>query len=286
MSKKLDTQSIGLDVGLSFVKWLTGAENLHYGLWDGLDVRAENLGTAQSAYTDKLFELLPAEPCRILDIGGGAGETAKKLIALGHQVDIVIPAPFLADRCRANAPTATVHEMPFEDFETDARFDICLFSESFQYIPVDIALDKATAFLAEDGAIIVSDCFRTEAFMAPKTAVRPIVGGGHIITRFRRLLGERPLDVVFEEDITESVAPSIDLEQGLFNVFGHGMMRVDDELTAKKPKARWLVNKVLKAAIKSRARTRLYQRLTEQSRNSQVFMDHNQYLMVKLQVSK
>ena len=117
MSKKLDTQSIGLDVGLSFVKWLTGAENLHYGLWDGLDVRAENLGTAQSAYTDKLFELLPAEPCRILDIGGGAGETAKKLIALGHQVDIVIPAPFLADRCRANAPTATVHEMPFEDFE-------------------------------------------------------------------------------------------------------------------------------------------------------------------------
>ena len=52
MSKKLDTQSIGLDVGLSFVKWLTGAENLHYGLWDGLDVRAENLGIAQSAYTD------------------------------------------------------------------------------------------------------------------------------------------------------------------------------------------------------------------------------------------
>jgi len=286
MSNKLDTQSIGLDVGLSFVKWLTGAENLHYGLWDGLELRAENLGRAQAAYTDKLFDLLPKTPCRILDIGGGAGETAKKLIALGHRVDIVIPSPFLADRCRANAPTATVHEMPFEAFETDDRFDICLFSESFQYIPVDIALDKATAFLAEGGAIIVSDCFRTEAYIKPKTDIRPIVGGGHIITRFRRLLADRPLEIVFEEDITAAVAPSIDLEQGLFNVFGHAMTRVDDELTAKKPKARWLLDKVLKAAIKSRSRTRLYQRLTEQSRNAQVFIDHNQYLMVKLQVRK
>ena len=33
---KINTQAIGLDVGLAFTKWLTGAENLHYGLWDGL----------------------------------------------------------------------------------------------------------------------------------------------------------------------------------------------------------------------------------------------------------
>ena len=104
MSKdKIDTRAIGLDVGLEFVRWLTGAENLHYGLWDGLEVTAANLRTAQEAYTDKLFKLLPDAPCRILDIGGGAGETARKLLALGHQVEIVVPSALLAERCRKNA---------------------------------------------------------------------------------------------------------------------------------------------------------------------------------------
>jgi cyclopropane fatty-acyl-phospholipid synthase-like methyltransferase len=84
MVSKIDTRAIGLDVGLSFIRWLTGAENLHYGLWTGLEVRASNLGAAQAAYTEKLFGLLPGGRLRILDIGGGAGETARKLLALGH----------------------------------------------------------------------------------------------------------------------------------------------------------------------------------------------------------
>ena len=42
--------------------------------------------------------LLPEGPLRILDIGGGAGETAKKLLALGHSVEIVVPSAFLAAR--------------------------------------------------------------------------------------------------------------------------------------------------------------------------------------------
>ena len=109
MSKKMNSQAVGLDIGLSFIKWLTGAENLHYGIWTDLEVTAGNLGQAQSVYTEKLFSYLPSGSLRILDVGGGAGETARKLIALGHQVDIVVPSPFLAERCRANAPKATVH---------------------------------------------------------------------------------------------------------------------------------------------------------------------------------
>lgn len=70
---KIDTRSLGLDIGLNFSKWLTGAENLHYGYWDGLDVCAANFGAAQVAYTDLLFERLPEAPCRILDIGGSGG---------------------------------------------------------------------------------------------------------------------------------------------------------------------------------------------------------------------
>ena len=35
--EKDDSQAVGLDIGLSFIKWLTGAENLHYGIWTDLE---------------------------------------------------------------------------------------------------------------------------------------------------------------------------------------------------------------------------------------------------------
>ncbi|MEM6307548.1 MAG: SAM-dependent methyltransferase, partial [Pseudomonadota bacterium] len=73
MNEHINTQALGLDIGLAFSKWLTGAENLHYGYWKGLEVNAGNVGPAQVAYTNKLFQLLPDQPVRILDIGGGAG---------------------------------------------------------------------------------------------------------------------------------------------------------------------------------------------------------------------
>ena len=45
-----------------------------------LDYGIGNLRSAQDAYTVKLFGYLPEGRLRILDIGGGAGETAKKLL--------------------------------------------------------------------------------------------------------------------------------------------------------------------------------------------------------------
>ncbi|MEL7211418.1 MAG: class I SAM-dependent methyltransferase [Pseudomonadota bacterium] len=278
---KLDTQAIGLDAGLAFTKWVTGAENLHYGLWDGLDVTAGNLRAAQDAYTDKLFKLLPDQPCRILDIGGGAGETARKLIALGHTVDIVVPSKFLADRCRANAPEATVHEMMFEDFQSEPRFDLCLFSESYQYIPLDQGLPKCLRLLEPGGKIIISDCFRTPAYKVANLSAK--VGGGHREKAFRSMLETQSIRIAFEEDITASVAPSVDLEQGLFNVFGYAATRIDTELAAKRPKARWLLHRVLRLLMSERRRARLDERLNKQTRNAEAFKTYNRYLMMVIE---
>lgn len=279
--KKINTQAIGLDVGLAFTKWLTGAENLHYGLWDGLEISAANLRAAQEAYTDRLFALLPDRPCRILDIGGGAGETAKKLLALGHSVDIVVPSPFLAGRCRANAPEARVHECMFEDFAAaPGSFDICLFSESFQYIPLDRGLPKCLTLLAPDGEIIVADCFRTPAYTGDRMLAP--VGGGHRIAAFRETLASLPLDVISEEDVTLSAAPSVEIEQGLFNVFGYGLTRVDEELARHRPRLRWVFHRAIRSLISARKRARLDQRLNQQARNRDSFAKFNIYLLMRL----
>lgn len=278
---KIDTRAIGLDVGLSFIRWLTGAENLHYGLWTGLEPTAGNLRAAQDAYTEKLFGLLPEGPLKILDIGGGAGETAKKLLSLGHEVDIVVPSPFLAERCRAQAPGATVHETRFEDFAGTGPFDVALFSESFQYIPLDASLPRCLDLVRPGGHVIVADCFRTEAFRSTREGT---VGGGHALKRFRGRLADLPYETLHEEDITTAVAPSIDLEQALFHVFGHALTRIDQELTAKRPRSRWMLGRALNLAVSERRRFRLMRRLTESTRTAEAFCRYNRYLMLKLRV--
>ncbi|HDR30066.1 class I SAM-dependent methyltransferase [Rhodovulum sp.] len=280
MTGKIDTRAMGLDAGLAFIRWLTGAENLHYGLWTGLDVTAANLGRAQAAYTDLLFSHLPEGRLRILDIGGGAGETAAKLIARGHEVEIVVPSAFPASRCRANAPAAKVHEMPFQDFASAPRFDLCLFSESFQYIPCALALDKAAGLLVPGGEILIADCFRSDSFQRGgriRTA-----GGGHRLALMREEMAARGLVPLAEEDVTEAVAPSIDLEQALFNVSGHAITRIDAELAAKRPRGRWLMRRALAVVLGARRRERLAARLIGRERSAKAFCRGNRYMIFRL----
>ncbi len=281
MAKKIDTRAVGLDVGLAFIRWLTGAENLHYGLWTGLEVAAGNLRAAQDNYSTKLFGYLPSGPLRILDIGGGAGETAKKLLALGHSVEIVVPSAFLAARCRETAKGATVHECTFEAFTGTGPFDLCLFSESFQYIPLTESLPKCARLLAPGGQILIADCFRTEAYKG-RHVHGPQPGGGHRVAVFREAVPQAGFVIEAEEDITDAVAPSIDLEQRLFNVLGHGVTRVSDEIHAQRPAAHWALARIVGLFLPKTRRANLMQRLTGTSRTSEAFRTYNRYQIIRL----
>lgn len=278
--QKLNTQAIGLDTALALSKWLTGTEHLHYGLWTGLDVNAANVGPAQDAYSARLFAHLPAGPLRILDIGGGAGETAKKLIAMGHSVEIVVPSAYLAGRCRINAPTAVVHEATFQDAQPQGPFDLCLFSESFQYIPLKQSLPKALSLLGPSGEILIGDCFRSAQY-AP-VAGRRICGGGHRIAAFEAALANLPVQVLAKEDITADVAPSIDVEQALFHVLGRGLLSTDGELARKRPRQHWLLHRLLGLILSEKRRVNLAARLFGDYRTSSEFMANNIYLFVRL----
>jgi SAM-dependent methyltransferase len=281
MAEKIDTRAVGLDVGLAFIRWLTGAENLHYGLWTGLEVTAGNLRAAQDNYSAKLFGYLPEGRLRILDIGGGAGETAKKLLALGHQVDIVVPSAFLAGRCRETATGATVHETTFEAYQGKGPFDLCLFSESFQYIPLAESLPKCARLLAPGGKVLIADCFRTEAYQS-REVHGPQPGGGHHLTAFEAAVAGSPFVVEVEEDITDAVAPSIDLEQQLFHVLGQGVTRVSGEIRGKRPTAHWALAKVIGVFLSRKRRENLMERLTGTSRTSEAFRRFNRYRIIRL----
>lgn len=283
---RIDTRALGLDVAAELARFLTGRENLHYGIWEpGVEVCAANLRQAQEAYSKRLFELIAPPSIRILDIGGGCGETARALTDLGHKVEIIVPSRVMADRCKANTGGAVpVHLMRFEEFESAARFDLCLFSESFQYIPVAAALAKAGSCLAEGGEILVADCFRSEKFFSEFTDVG-IVGGGHGEAAFREALSVSGFEVVFEEDITDAVAPSVDLEQQLFNLLGFMAERFNEDFSLAFPLRHRLLRFGLRFLLNRRRLGRLERRLFGDFKNASLFRRYNRYLVVKLKPS-
>lgn len=284
-SGRIDTRTVGLEAGCALARWLTGKEHMHYGLWAGLEPVAANLGAAQEAYSRRLLSLFPEGRLRILDIGGGAGETAKRLIGLGHQVEIVVPSAFLASRCRENAPEAVVHEAMFERAEVTGPFDLCLFSESFQYIELRDSLPRAKALLAPGGAIVIGDCFRRDDGPWRRTAGRT-VGGGHVLGDFRAAVAREGLVIEAEDEVTDEVAPSIDLEQAFFNVLGVGLSGMDRELRAHRPWLRGLAVGVLGRVMGERRRQSLVRRLTASDRTAAAFRASNHYLLMRLRPAR
>ena len=279
-SGKIDTRAIGLDAGLSLARWLTGSEHLHYGLWDGLAPIAANLGAAQEAYTAHLLSFLPEGPLRILDVGGGAGATAGRLIALGHAVEIVVPSPLLAERCRANAPGAVVHQCKLEEYAGTGVFDVVLFSESWQYIPQEKSFAAAAARLAPGGTLLIADVFRSEHYDGVGRIRK--VGGGHRLSAFQDALSSQPFEITAKDDITDRAAPSIDVEQGLYAVIGDALLRIDAELAARRPLAWRLTRGALRLALSSRRRERLAARLFERQRTGEAFRRYNRYMIFRL----
>ena len=283
---KIDTRALGLEIASNLVRFVTGRENLHYGYWRvGVEVCAANLRQAQEEYTEKVRNCFPEGKLKILDIGGGCGEFAKSLVADGHEVEILVPSQSFAARCRANVgPSVPVHNMRFEDFLSKPRFDLCLFSESFQYIPLEISLKKAKSCLVSTGQIVISDCFRTDDFYKD-LGEAGIVGGGHSLRQFHEVLLKSNFHTLHEEDITEAVAPSVELEQNLYNMLGQSVNRIDNEMKEVHPFKWKLFNRVLRLVFSKRRLMRLDQRLFNDQRNSEQFCRYNRYKVIKLKPS-
>jgi MPBQ/MSBQ methyltransferase len=128
---------------------------------------------------------------------------------------------------------------------------------------------------------VVADCFRTEAYRG-RRADGPKPGGGHPLAAFRAAVAELPVAVLHEQDITGAVAPSIDLEQSLYNVLGLGLLRLRAELAEKRPASLWIMGKFLAAILSRRRRANLMERLTGRSRTEAEFATYTRYLVLVL----
>ena len=283
--KKEYSRLVGLDIALKVSSFVTGKEHLHYGLWEKLDVTLENLGKAQEAYTNLLFKYLPKkEPQKkleILDIGGGAGENAKKLIERGHRVTIIVPSKILAEHAKINTnKKAEILITTFEDYIPKYNsFDLCLFAESFQYIPIKTALKKASMLLKNNGEILIADCFRSDK---KQIGIIRQPGGGASLKSMEKELEIQKFKILVRKEITKLVAPSVELEQKFYNTLGFSINRIITSLNVNRPITLKFLKIIYKIFFSKRRRKRLEKRLFENTRTADSFIKYNHYMIYKL----
>jgi len=98
---------------------------------------------------------LPSAPARLLEIGCGNGELARRLQVLGHQIIGIDSSPEAVREARQLGVDVRIAQWP----EFDAKpFDAILFTRSLHHIHhLDEAIVKAASLLKPSGRIIVED---------------------------------------------------------------------------------------------------------------------------------
>jgi len=206
-NRKVDSKEVGLELGLRVYKFFLKTEYLHYGYFiDGLEADVINLKKAQENYAELIFSHIPEGTKTILDVGCGSGKTAQQLVAKGYKVDCVSPGQILTAYARQMlGDSVEFFQCKFEDIKTDKKYDLVLFSESFQYIPMDKSIPGALELLNPGGYIIASDFFHTDKEGISK------LGGGHDYITWLEYKDSFPVKTMVEKDITAETSLTIDI---------------------------------------------------------------------------
>jgi SAM-dependent methyltransferase len=161
---------------------------------------------AQEEYVQFLLSRIPEGVKAILDVGCGAGRIADKLLSLGYAVDCVSPSVFLTEQTRkVVGEKCEIFECEYEELETQKRYDLVMFVESFQYIALPEALANTSRFLNVGGSMLICDIFKKDVGEKSRQS------GGHELSKFFDLVQTYPFTPTEDVDITEQTAPNIDL---------------------------------------------------------------------------
>lgn len=271
---RVSLKEIRLEAEAALSAAVNGAGFLHYGYWPEGPPAVPSLralGDAQAAYLDRLVAAFPPGVRRILDVGSGTGANAAELIRRGFAVECLSPSAAMNAVARARLPPGTpVHETGFERFQGAGPYDLCLFAESFHYIPLGAALDQVLRL--SGGAAVIFDYFRRPGHRGR--------GRGGDATRgthrdFLDAVADRPgLALDSDEDLTAAILPTFAVLDALKN--DHLLplaARLRAAFRAERPVAAFLLDLLLGRRI---------DRLMRPGRRAETFAERFEYRLIRL----
>lgn len=198
------------DAELNFYARALPTEFLHYGFFDDVNRRPEDVSLseiahAQNRYADMVLEHVWDRGLPVLDIGCGMGGLSRILVARGFSPVALTPNRTQAAHIRRTLSEVPVIESKFEDLspaEHRHRFGTLITAESLQYLKLDRALPLMEEVIRPGGRWVACDYFRI---------AQAHEKSGHNWSDFVPALAARGWRIVYERDITANVLPTLRL---------------------------------------------------------------------------
>lgn len=244
----VDSKETGLRLGLILNNLLSGSDDLHYGYFttdkDIKNLSFEDFKIAQENHSKLIIDNIPKNTVKILDVGSGSGILAKKLINKGYEVDCVSPDKYLSQRIIKNTENkVNIFNSIFEDVNTDNKYDLILFSESYQYININISFEKIDKFLKDDGYFLICDCFQKDISN---------MRGGHIYTDFCNKIKNTNYILKKHMDITNEASKTYDFISNVYQYIDEAIIIIYEYLINNFPYLYYLIRLITPNSFKTR----------------------------------
>lgn len=273
--QSVHSQEVGLIIGLIIGRYFFKTEDLHYGYWpEGMEVKIENFADAQRTHSELILSHIPEGIKTILDVGCGVGVLASQLLKKGYEVDCVSPSPFLTRMARERLhEKCGIFECKFEEVDTEKKYDLIMFSESFQYVNLEKSLEQSARLLRTGGNLLICDFFKTDA------EGECLIGGGHKLKQFYEVARKYSFEPVEDIDITDRTAPNLDLANEVIKEVGRPIWEM---IFYYLDNSRPLISRFLKWWKRHKIK-RIEKRYLSGKRNAEMFKKYKSYRLMLYQ---